>query len=67
MKTTLVFDPYEDQEELYNAMNGWKYRAVINDIYQYLRSQDKIGKDSVDIQKLRVYIAQQLNERSVEV
>lgn len=37
-KVTLEFDATEEQEEILTAINGWKYKAVVDDIFEFLRS-----------------------------
>ena len=66
MKTTLEFDPVTEQEELYLAQNGWKYRSILSDLFQWLRRQEKNDKP-VDSESVRAYLAEQLDERSIEL
>jgi hypothetical protein len=40
-KVILEFDLIEDREEMYSAINGWKYEKVIYDLDQHLRSEVK--------------------------
>ena len=41
MKAVLEFDLPEEQDDFYTASNGWKYRSVIHDIDDFLRSKIK--------------------------
>ena len=43
MKAILQFNLPEEQDEFEVAQNGWKYRRVISDIDQYLRTVVKYG------------------------
>lgn len=40
-KVILEFDPIEDREGMYSAINGWKYEKVIYDLDQHLRAEVK--------------------------
>jgi hypothetical protein len=43
MKATLEFDLPQDQEEHAAALNGWRYRAVINNTMEIIRVKLKHG------------------------
>lgn len=43
-KVTLQFDSFEDQEDLFNALYGYKYKLAFWDIDQKLRDTVKYGK-----------------------
>jgi len=43
-KVTLEFDSIEDQEDLFNALYGYKYKLAFWDIDQKLRDTVKYGK-----------------------
>ena len=45
MKAKLTFDLPEEQEEFREAFNGSKWRNVVWDMYQYLRSNFKYASD----------------------
>ena len=47
MKVILEFDGSEEQEEYNNAINGWKYRAIVNDIRQMIRSKEKYTEEEI--------------------
>jgi len=66
-KVTLEFDPTTEQDELYVAQNGWKYKAVLDDLFNWLRRLEKSDKNPVDIFEVRKYIADSMNERSIEL
>ena len=40
MKVLIEFDGNEEQEEYQNALNGWKYKAIVSDIRQMIRSKE---------------------------
>jgi hypothetical protein len=45
-KVTLEFDPIEDREEMESALNGAKWKMLVWDLDQHLRSELKYN-DSV--------------------
>lgn len=46
-KLTLEFDTTEQQEEIQDAINGWKWRAAMWDIDQELRATTKHGLSKI--------------------
>lgn len=40
-KVTLEFDPFEDREEMESALNGAKWKMLVWDLDQHLRSEMK--------------------------
>ena len=40
-KVIFEFDPIEDKEEMDTALNGWKWKALVWDLDQELRSKLK--------------------------
>ena len=40
-KVTLEFDPFEDREEMESALNGAKWKMLVWDLDQHLRSELK--------------------------
>ena len=40
-KVTLEFDPTEDREDMESAINGWKWKMLVWDLDQHLRSELK--------------------------
>jgi hypothetical protein len=68
MKVTLEFDGIEEQEEYNNALNGWRYRAILHDIKDMIRSKDKYtDEESISLDELRLYIADKTNEYEVSI
>jgi len=57
-KVTLEFDPFEDREDMESAINGWKWKMLVWDLDQHLRSELKYndaitGQAYDELQKLR--------------
>lgn len=47
----------EEKEQLEDAQNGWKYRAIIDDIYSKLRATEKYSEtDTMTIEDIRKMI-----------
>jgi hypothetical protein len=68
MKVILEFDGIEEQEQYNNALNGWRYRAILYDITQMIRSKDKYtDEESISLDELRLYIADKTNEYEVSI
>lgn len=40
-KVTLEFDPIEDRDDMESAINGWKWKMLVWDLDQHLRSELK--------------------------
>lgn len=58
MKATLEFNLPEESAEHTAAVNGWKYQAILDEIFNLIRRQDKLGKSSIDLEKLRMEIVE---------
>ena len=68
MKVILEFDGVEEQEQYNNALNGWRYRAIIYDITQMIRSKDKYtDEESISLDELKLYIDDKLNEYEISI
>jgi hypothetical protein len=68
MKVILEFDGLEEQEEYQNALNGWKYRAIVNDIRQMIRSKEKYTEEeTISLDELRQYLVDKLSEYEVSI
>jgi hypothetical protein len=57
-KVILEFDPFEDKYEMESAFNGKKWRGLVWDLDQYLRSElkynDKLNGEAYDaVEKIR--------------
>jgi hypothetical protein len=68
MKVILEFDGIEEQEQYYNALNGWRYRAILHDIKEMIRSKDKyLDEESISLDELRQYLVDKLSEYEVSI
>jgi hypothetical protein len=66
-KVTLEFDSYEDREEMESALNGGKWKMLVWDLDQHLRSElkynDSITGDVYEaIEKIRKHLHELKNE-----
>lgn len=57
-KVTLEFDSFDDREDMESAINGWKWKMLVWDLDQHLRSELKyndklIGDAYVAVEKIR--------------
>lgn len=60
-KVTLEFDPCEDREDMESAINGWKWKMLVWDLDQHLRSELKyndavVGEAYAALEKLRDHL-----------
>lgn len=68
MKIVIEFDGIEEQEEYRTALDGWKYKAVLYDIKQMIRSKDKYtDEESISLDELRQYLVDKLSEYEVSI
>jgi len=66
-KVILEFDPFEDREEMESAINGSKWKMLVWDLDQHLRSElkynDKITGDVYDaLEKIRKHLHELKND-----
>jgi len=66
-KVILEFDPAEDREEMESAINGSKWKMLVWDLDQHLRTElkynDKItGEVYEALEKVRNYLHEQKND-----
>jgi hypothetical protein len=66
-KVILEFDPIEDREEMESAINGSKWKMLVWDLDQHLRTElkynDKItGEVYEALEKVRNYLHEQKND-----
>ena len=66
-KVTLEFDPMEEREDMESAINGWKWKMLVWDLDQHLRSElkynDAITGDAYNaLEKIREYLHELKNE-----
>jgi hypothetical protein len=69
-KITLEYDFNEEREEMESAINGWKWKMVVWDLDQHLRSElkynDKITGDVyLALEKLREKLHEFKNEHGL--
>lgn len=68
MKVILEFDGIEEQDEYQNAIDGWKYKSILNDIRQMIRSKEKFTEeDKISLDELRLFIADKANDYEVSL
>ena len=68
MKVTLEFDGAEEQEEYRTALDGWKYRSILNDIRAMIRSKEKyLDEETISLEELRQFLVDKLNEYEVNI
>jgi hypothetical protein len=66
-KVILEFDPFEDREEMESAINGSKWKMLVWDLDQHLRSElkynDKITGDVYDaLERIRKQLHELKND-----
>lgn len=66
-KVILEFDPFEDREEMESAINGAKWKMLVWDLDQHLRSElkynDKITGDVYDaLERIRKHLHELKND-----
>jgi hypothetical protein len=66
-KVILEFDPFEDREEMESAINGSKWKMLVWDLDQHLRSElkynDKITGDVYDaLERIRKHLHELKND-----
>jgi len=54
MKSTITFNLPEEQEELENALNGTKYKIILRDLDEMLRSRIKYDEE-LDESQEKIY------------
>lgn len=68
MKAILEFNLPEDEESHSDALNGSKYKFILQHIDSKLRSLEKHSDvDSISIDEVRTMIYNQLNEYNIEL
>jgi hypothetical protein len=67
-EVTMRFILPEHEYDLECAHNGHKYRSILNEILQVLRAEQKYkDSSSINIERLRKMIADELREYGVDV
>jgi hypothetical protein len=69
-KVILEFDPFEDKYEMESALNGTKWRGLVWDLDQYLRSElkynDKLNGEAYDaVEKIREKLHELKNDEGL--
>ena len=69
-KVILEFDPFEDKYEMESALNGAKWRGLLWDLDQYLRSElkynDKLNGEAYDaVEKIREKLHELKNDEGL--
>jgi hypothetical protein len=69
-KVILEFDPFEDKYEMESALNGTKWRGLLWDLDQYLRSElkynDKLNGEAYDaVEKIREKLHELKNDEGL--
>jgi len=72
MKATLEFTLPEEAQEFRTAINGWKFKSVLNEINEDLRSKIKWQDDMPDevrfaLQAVRDDMYQRLSEHNINL
>ena len=71
MKALLKFSLPEEQDEFETANNGWKYRSILCDIDNFLRSKLKYGELSPGedgaYDKTRTELWNLINEHKIDI
>lgn len=71
MKAVLEFNLPEDQDDFDTAINGWKYRSIIWDINNFLRSKLKYNELSSEqrevYDKIRTELWNLINEHKIDI
>jgi hypothetical protein len=66
MKATLEFNLPEDSHDLDVAVNGWKWKMVMNELDQWIRGENKHG-NGVDGYQVRDKINELLSENNLNL
>ena len=71
-KVTLEFDPIEEREDMEAALNGWKWKMMVWDLDQHLRSELKYnnkltGEAYEAVEKIRERLHELKNESGLSL
>jgi hypothetical protein len=68
MKVIIEFDGNEEQEEYRTALDGWKYRSILNDIREMIRSKEKyLDEETISLEELRQFLVDKLSGYEVSI
>ena len=67
-KAKITFDLETEIPELNDALNGWKYKMVLWELDQELRSKTKYGDENIPVyQEIRDFLREQLIENNIDI
>lgn len=71
-KVTLEYDLNEEQEEMESAINGWKWKMLVWNLDQHLRSELKYGDEHTEsayaaVEKIREKLHELKNEHGLKL
>ena len=71
-KVILEFDSDEDRDDMESAINGWKWKMLVWDLDQYLRSElkynDKLTGEAYEaVEKIRETLYELKNESGLKL
>ena len=64
ISVVITFQLPEHEDDLFNAINGWKWKRVVEKMDNYLRGQIKYVDYPIEIQNKLQKVRDQLNELS---
>ena len=66
-KVTLEFDSFDDREDMESAINGWKWKMLVWDLDQHLRSELKYNEEVVgEVYEALEKLRERLHEMRIE-
>jgi len=67
MELILKFGDEDGEEQYMNALNGWKYKAILFELTQLLRSYEKGWKDDAEFstETVREFLSEKMDEYTV--
>ncbi len=69
MKATLEFNLYEEEQAHYDALNGWRFKGVISDLFGWINQQHDYNPDANKdaLESFRKAIVKLLDENEVKL
>lgn len=66
MRGILSYSLPEDRDDFETAQNGWKYKLVIEELFNWIRSETKyLDKETVTFEALREKIAELMDAEDI--
>ena len=71
MKAIIEFDLHEERQEFEDATNGWKWKCIVSEIDNELRTRTKYASDETPDEvvdaliKMRDFLRESLNEEGL--